>query len=399
MNVVIVHDYLTQRGGAERVVLELARAFPGSTLMTSVYDPDGTYPEFADLPVRTLGLERIPAVRHDPRLALPVLADLFRSQQVDADVLLCSTSGFAHLVRNRGVKVVYCHNPPRWLYQWDDYRLRLPKPAQMPLVMLRRRLLRLDREGAREASLYLANSVNSAQRIRSAYGLTPRIVNPPRGLEPAGPVTPVPGIEPGFVLTIGRPRGYKRTELLLEAVAALPDVRLVTVGCRPERRWPPNIRQLMNVSDEQLRWLYGSARALLVCSHEDFGLTPVEAFGFGLPVGATQEGGYLETCIDGLTGLWLDHASSDALGRSIRALLARSWDADAIRRHGARWTVPVFHEKVRAAVESATRGAPVREPGAISVSPIRRYPVPGWLRPLTGQRAPTPANTRSSQPQ
>lgn len=385
MSVVIAHDYLTQRGGAERVALELAKTFPGSSILTSVYDPDGTFPQFRDLDVRTFGLERLPMVRRDPRLALPVLADIFRHHEADADVLVCSSSGFAHLVRNRGAKIVYCHNPPRWLYQWDDYRMRLPVPAQLAMRRLRDRLLRLDRQGAREATLYIANSSNSAGRVRAAYGRDAHVVHPPRGLDPSGPQRPVPDLEPGYVLTVGRSRGYKRTDLLLEAVAGMPDVRLVTVGCRPEPHWPANIRQLVDISDEQLRWLYAHARALLVCSHEDFGLCPVEAFGFGVPVGASQEGGYLETCVEGLTGVWLDCSSMTTLRRSIGELLRREWDAGAIRRHGERWTSPVFSEQMRAAVVSAT-GVTLderAEPGSV---PLPRHPMGGWLRPLTGSR-------------
>ncbi|MGY1779777.1 glycosyltransferase [Geodermatophilus sp. SYSU D01036] len=350
MKVVIVHDYLTQRGGAERVVLEMARAFPGSAILTSVYAPDRTYPEFRDLDVDTFWLQRGPLLQRDPRLALPVLADVFRRRKVYGDVVLCSSSGFAHKVGVRGRKIVYCHNPPRWLHQWDDYKMGLG-PAERALVSLMRPYLcRLDRSAALEAASYLANSRNVAARVHQAYGIGATVVHPPRGLDPEGPHEPVPGLPERFLLTVGRPRGYKRTDLLAHAVAGMPDLCLVTVGSKPDRRWPANIHQLVGISDAQLRWLYARAEGLLACSFEDFGLTPVEAFGFGTPVAATREGGYLETCVNGLTGSWLDATSIDSLRATIRDFTERSWDAEAIRQHGERWTAPVFRQELHEAV-------------------------------------------------
>jgi glycosyltransferase involved in cell wall biosynthesis len=350
VKVVVAHDYLTQRGGAERVVLALVEAFPGSTVLTSMYAPDLTFPEFQAIDVRSLGLERFRPFRRDPRLALPVLGDAFGKATVDADVVICSSSGFSHQIRTPALKVVYCHNPPRWLHQWDDYSIDLGRLESLALRVLRRHLSRLDLEGARSADAYIANSSNVAGRIRRAYGVEPEVIHPPRGLDPDGVATPVADLAPGFLLTVGRSRGYKRTDLIAEAVAGMPDRTLVTVGSQPDPRWPSNIRQLVDVSDAELRWLYRSAAGLLACSREDFGLTPVEAFGFGTPVGATSEGGYLETCVEGLTGVWLDAESPSSLQTSIEDLLAHAWDRDAIRRHGAQWTTDVFRSNVTAAV-------------------------------------------------
>jgi glycosyltransferase involved in cell wall biosynthesis len=351
MRVVVAHDYLTQQGGAERVVLEMAKGFPGCTVLTSMYLPERTFPEFRELNVVSLGLERVPMFRRDPRRALPVIGDVFRRQMVEADLLLCSSSGFSHQLRGTAVKVVYCHNPPRWLHQWDDYSIGLGAAERIALRLLRRRLMRLDSDGARSAAGYIANSENVAQRIRHAYAVDAQVVHPPRGLDPSGDEEAIEGIDPGFLLTVGRARGYKRTDLLIDAVSGMPDQTLVSVGTTPQGEVPDNVRQLTDVSDAQLRWLYRSAGALLACSREDFGLTPVEAFAFGLPVGATKEGGYLETCVDGLTGVWLDVTSTALLRASIRDLVSRRWDPDAIREHGDRWSPRLFHELLMAAVE------------------------------------------------
>src|SRR5262249_31471914 len=120
-SVALVHDYLTQRGGAERVVLSLTRAFPCAPVYTSLYDLGRTFPEFDAVDLRPLPLHRVAPLRRHHRSALPVLAPAFSSLRVDADVVVCSSSGWGHGVRARGRKIVYCHTPARWLYQRERY--------------------------------------------------------------------------------------------------------------------------------------------------------------------------------------------------------------------------------------------------------------------------------------
>src|ERR671923_1711210 len=115
--VAIVHDYLTQRGGAERVVLSMLKAFPGAPVYTSLYYPEGTFEEFREIEIRRSFLDRAVPLRRRHRLALPLLASAFSRMRVDAEVAVCSSSGWAHGARVRGRKVVYCHTPARWLYQ------------------------------------------------------------------------------------------------------------------------------------------------------------------------------------------------------------------------------------------------------------------------------------------
>ena len=121
MRVEIAHDYLTQRGGAERVVLSMLDAFPQAHVHTLLYDPPGTFPEFSVARVRPSPLSRVGLLRHHHRLAFPMLAGATDRLQIDADVVVCSSSGWAHGVKAQGAKVVYCHSPARWLYQPEAY--------------------------------------------------------------------------------------------------------------------------------------------------------------------------------------------------------------------------------------------------------------------------------------
>jgi hypothetical protein len=143
--VALAHDYLNQRGGAERVALELARMWPDAPLYTSLYRPESTFPEFREVDVRTSFLDRLP-VDAGFRNLLPLYPSAFAALgPVDADVLITSSSGWAHglRVRSPGRHVVYCHNPARWLY--GEQYLGASSAQQKAIAPLRAWLRRWDR--------------------------------------------------------------------------------------------------------------------------------------------------------------------------------------------------------------------------------------------------------------
>jgi glycosyltransferase involved in cell wall biosynthesis len=351
--VVVVHDYLTQRGGAERVALALLDAFPDSRLVTSVYDPDATYPEFRDHRVDTLWLDRVRALQRDPRRALPLLARAFSAHEIrDADLVVCSSSGWAHGVRTDAPKIVYCHNPPRWLHQTADYVADQRLPARLALDVLRKPLTRWDRQAAATATAYLANSSVVAARIENTYGIAADVVPPPVTIDPAGHQEPVVGLAPGFLLTVSRARGYKHTDALAHAVQQLlPGERLVVVGGLPARAdgrgWSDRVIGISCASDAQLRWLYAHCAALLAVSAEDFGLTPLEANAFGRPALCLRAGGYLDTLRPGRTGVFVDDATPAAIADGVRRLRATAFSEAAIRAHAGRFAPDVFAARIR----------------------------------------------------
>jgi glycosyltransferase involved in cell wall biosynthesis len=339
--IALVHDYLTQRGGAERVVLSLLKAFPGAPLYTSLYAPESTYPEFADVDVRTLWTDRVPGLRADHRRGLLLYPAAFSSLRVDADVTICSSSAFAHGARATGRKVVYCHTPARWLYdEAPTYMSTWPSAVRAGLRAAAPALRRWDRRAAQSADAYLANSTVVAQRIKRHYGLDAEVVPPPVPDITGLSLEPVPGLEPGFVLTVTRLLPYKNVDVVVEAFRSLPDERLVIVGEGPERdrissRAGPNVSFLGRVSDAQLRWLYSTSAALVSASHEDYGLTPLEAASFGKPAAVLRGGGFLDTVVDGVTGLFFDAATASLVAAAASAVLTRAWDARVIMKHAA----------------------------------------------------------------
>ena len=341
MKVALVHDYLTQRGGAERVVLSFTRAFPEAPVYTSLYDPAGTFPEFADVDVRTMPINRIPPLRRYHRAALPLLAPSFSHLRVSADVAICSSSGWAHGAQVEGTKIVYCHTPARWLYQSDRYLRGRGRAVHAMADALRSPLEHWDKKAAASADVYLANSTVVAERIKSIYGLDADVVPPPPAVTPDGPARAIPAIEPGFVLTVSRLLPYKNVDAVTEAFRTLPDERLIVVGSGPAERElreeaPPNVRFVGTVDDDQLRWLYANCRILVAASYEDFGLTPVEAAGFGKPTAALRFGGYVETVVEGYTGNFFDTPSAVEIARVVRSVLHTRWETSTIRNAAQR---------------------------------------------------------------
>jgi glycosyltransferase involved in cell wall biosynthesis len=351
-DVVVVHDYLTQRGGAERVVLSMLRAFPGAALVTSLYEPQSTYPEFRDYPVNTLPINHVRPLRRRHRLALPVLAPAFSARRLDAEVVVCSSSGWAHGVRTEGRKLVYCHTPARWLYEPEDFLDGRGRATRCCLWALHGPLIRWDRRAAGSADRYLVNSRVVQRRVRQAYGIEAEVLPPPHRVDVTAARTPVEGTEPGYFLSVARLNGYKHVEAVVEAFADLPRERLVVVGGGPQRRHleqhaPSNVRFVGVVADDQLRWLYANCRALVAASYEDFGLTPVECAAFGRPAVVLRSGGYLDTLIEGVTGVSFAVPEPVSIRDAVGRLGRHQFDEDVLIRHATRYSEERFVDEIR----------------------------------------------------
>jgi glycosyltransferase involved in cell wall biosynthesis len=265
-------------------------------------------------------------------------------------------------------KVVYCHNPARWLYQPNEYFPTMPGWARRRFVQSTQKLRASDAAAARDAAAYLVNSGAVAGRVRVTYGIDPIVVPPARGLSPDGPKIAVPGIEPGYLLTVSRRRAYKHTEAICAAVAAMPGERLVVVGGAPTTEWPVGVTNVSNLDDAEMRWLYANAAGLVAVAHEDFGLTPVEAQSFGIPAVVLRNGGYLDSTVENLTGVFVDSSSVSDVVAGIRTLRTRKWDADALRRCGDRYAPEVFAKRMTAIVDDVLAERAVEREAATALA-------------------------------
>lgn len=353
MNIAIVHDYLTQRGGAERVVLRLAMLFPGAPVFTSIYRPEGTFPEFRDVDVRTSDLQG----RVDPerfRRSAARYPGAFRRLKLAAyDTVLVSSSAFAHHVRHAN-GLVYCYTPPRFLYEPASYFGAAGAAALSPLLFPMRFL---DRKAARRHRSYVGISRATAERIRRAYGLRADVVYPPLATGHL-PETPEPLPTDPRALVISRLLPYKRVEVAIAACAHV-GIPLTIVGEGPEEA---RLRELGGgtatflgaVSDETLRELFRTHSLVLTPAREDFGYAPVEANYSGRPVVAFAAGGALETVRDGTTGRLVRSHDEHEWAAAVRAVLASHWSPSELRAATKPFHADVFDASVRAWLGAVT---------------------------------------------
>jgi len=353
--IAVVHDYLTQRGGAERVVLAMLDAFPEASALCALYEPSATYPEFARRDVQALPIDRIGVVRRHHRLSLPFLAPSFRCTRVDAPAVLCSSSGWAHGIKTSSPKVVYCHSPARWLYRPDGYLRHFGRVARAGLGVAKKRLIAWDREAMASADRILVNSTTIAAEVKGVYGRESEVVPPTSTLDPKGPDVPIEGLEPGFWMTVSRLLGYKRLDVLLAVARMRSDETFAIIGDGPHQAAlvagaPRNVVFVGSVSDEQLRWAYRNASGLVSTSEEDFGLTPVEAASFGRPSVGPRARGYLDHVVDELSGIFHD-GTVDGLDEALARTQLFEWDPVAVRNHADQYHPSVFASRIVAIME------------------------------------------------
>ncbi|WP_298714186.1 glycosyltransferase [uncultured Micrococcus sp.] len=359
--IAIAHDYLTQKGGAERVVLALHRMWPDAPIYTTFYDPEGTFPEFKDAHIITSPLNRVGLLRTDPRRALPLLPLASSLMHVKEPVAVVSTSGWAHGFRYDGATLVYCHTPARWVYLLDDYLGEGGRNSIKGRIarVLRPGLRGWDRAAVRRRSRYVANSTVVKRRIEDVYGMREvPIVFPPHSVDVDGPQEAIPGAEriaeEGYLLSVARLMPYKHVDVTIQA-AERTGQNLLVIGKGPEEARlkemaGPNVVFGQDLSDAQLRWAYAHATALVAASHEDFGITPLEASAWGVPTVALRAGGYLDTIVDGVNGVFVDAPTVADVTDGVRRALARVWDRAAMQAHAVRFSEDEFARQIRALV-------------------------------------------------
>lgn len=368
-SIALAHDYITQRGGAERVVLSIERAFSGAPVHTTLYEPGTTFPEFAALDIRPMPLNRFKVLRQNHRLALPFLAREVTHHLVNTDVLLASSSGWAHGIQTTGRKIVYCHAPARWLYQTDRYA---GSPGEGGSGGLRRRLVgwadaalgrhlrEWDHAAALTADRYLVNSTVIQHAVREVYGIEAEVVAPPPAtFSRSGIARPVRAVKgKRFVLCVARLLPYKNVHHVVEAVSGLDDVELVIVGDGPERARLEALAARVGgthlvgrVEDAGLRWLYENCDGLVAASYEDFGLSPVEAAAFGKPTAALHAGGYLDTVVGGQTGVFFEEPTRESIAEAVATMLDTRWSEQVILAQAEKFCESRFIARLQEIVE------------------------------------------------
>ncbi len=350
--VAVCHDSFTQNGGAERVALDIASAFPGAKVYSTLLDIDATNPmahEFNIVAKRTTSSQR--GDRLFSSQTGKVVWESLRIKIDSADVLIVSTSGWAHHFGFNGPRIIYFHTPARWLYAPNDYFQDRRKAFQALWREVAPIGRWLDRRSISRFDTVIANSRAVAERIFLAYGVEAEVIHPPVHVLRADSLPPFNLESKSYFVTVGRQRGYKHTQNVIECFKKMPGLNLVVVGCTKAYRREGNITFLPRVTDSELGGVYRHARGLISLSHEDFGLTPVEAHAQGTPSILLRRGGFLETGIEGVNTLFVDRVNSDELALKVSDFQSSDWDEHRIRETALRYGLEAFRGKMQSLVE------------------------------------------------
>jgi glycosyltransferase involved in cell wall biosynthesis len=363
--VALGHDYLLVMRGAERTFAAMADRYPDAPILTLLYDEGGTDGRFRGRTITTSPLQRLGIGQDGFRRLLPLYPWATRRLKapLDADVLLTSSSAFAHAIRTPpgAIHVCYCHSPFRYAWHEQDRALaELPAPLRPALKLMLARLRRWDRAASRRVDLYIANSAITQERLRTIYGREAPIVHPP-----VETTRFAPGSPRAALLVVSEVVRHKRLDVALDA-ARMAGVPIQVVGSGPDlallSESYPEAEFLGRVADLQLAELYAGARAVLVPGTEEFGITAVEAQASGRPVIASAAGGALETVLDKVTGRLVTPGDPRAFAAAIGELDELRLDPAAAVRNAERFSVAAFQRRLAEEVDRAVEAHRVRRP-------------------------------------
>jgi glycosyltransferase involved in cell wall biosynthesis len=351
--------------GGEKVLLSLARLFPGATIFTLLHVKGSVDAEIEQHEIRTSFLQHAPGVRERYRHYLPLFPAAAEAFDLRGfDLVLSSSHCVAKGVRpaRHALHLCYCHTPMR--YVWDRYADyfgpgRLGPLGRVVIPPACAGLRAWDAASAARVHRFVANSHYVAARIRRYYGRDAEVIEPPVDAEF---YTPAGDDRPGeYDLVVSALAPYKRIGLALEAYRGT-DRALRVVGTGPEESRlraiaPPAVQFLGRVSDEELRELYRGCRAVLMPGIEDFGIVPLEAMACGRPAVVFGEGGGAETVEDGRTGLVFREPTAEALRAAVATLETTRFDRLALRRRAEQHRREAFEARIRAFVQKALDGS------------------------------------------
>ena len=366
LRIALVHDWLNQHGGAERVLEVLHDLFPQAPIYTSFYEPSRLPDFYRDWDIRTTWMQRLPLARRYHQPFLPLYPFAFGNLDLSGyDLILSNSSGFCHGVPRPGgaVHLNYCLTPPRFLWSSETYlaRERWGDIVRWPLTPMLALLRRWDVASVRSVSAFAGISQAVVERIRRCYGREAALIYPPVDTEAFAPI-PEREVE-DYYLIVGRLVPYRRIDLAIAACNRL-QLPLVIVGegrarGALEAKAGPTVRFLGRQPAAEVARLVALCRAFIFPGEEDFGIAPVEAQAAGRPVIAYAAAGSLETVVDGETGVLFREPTVESLMEAIERGRGIAFDPGRLRQHARQFDAAVFRERISAFVAEHV-GAPAR---------------------------------------
>jgi glycosyltransferase involved in cell wall biosynthesis len=353
MKVALVHDYLTQLGGAEKVLYNFQRVFPESPIFVLINDKRKTAFTFPIEKVKTSWLQYFPLSVKNYQWYLTLMPLAIESYKLDNyDVILSSTSSIAKGIKvgPQSLHICYCHTPPRYL--WHGARSYIEELSYnrfikkiIPLFLAR--LRNWDLLAAQRVDYFIANSRVVQARIRKYYGRESKIIYPPVETEKFYISDKIDD----YYLIGGRLVPYKKYDLAIQAFNKL-NIKLKIFGSGPDyprlkKMARSNIEFLGGINDSEKTELYSHAMAFIHPQVEDFGITAVESMAAGRPVIAYREGGALETVLPDVTGEFFDEQNWESLANQLIHFNPEKYNPELIKAHAAKFNKIRFQQEIK----------------------------------------------------
>lgn len=351
LKIAIVCDWLTNMGGAEKVILALHQLFPKAPIYTSIYNP-ARMEGFERAVIHTSYLQRMPWAKNKHQLYLGLMPSVFEQFDLNGyDIVISSSHSCAKgiITKPETLHVCYCHSPMR--YAWENSHAYIREYEIHPLIrkiapLFMHNIRMWDRLSADRVDNFIANSKHVQNRIHKYYRRTSTVVFPFVDSQKYKVGTK----RDNFYLAVGRLTPYKRFDLIIDAFNKLGlPLKIVGTGVSYKKLAQSanaNIEFLGRVGDEHLRELYAKAKAYIFPQVEDFGITPIEAMASGCPVIAYGKGGALETVAEKKTGIFFQEQNPISLQGAIEKFETMKFDPLAIRAHAETFDKKIFNEKI-----------------------------------------------------
>ena len=377
MKVAIVHDYIKEYGGAERVLEALHEVYPDATVFTSVYLPSYLGPHrarFKDWKIKTTWLQWLPfkAKLISPmRLLAPFAFRRLNFEEFDLIIVSATGSYFPNRIKKgKALQICYCHTPPRYLYGYSTAREWKRHWWFRLMGEVANHFLRIvDSNASDNVDFYIANSKNVARRIKKFYRRDSTVIYPPVDTNIKNQKSNLKSSR-DYYLAGGRLARPKKIDLAIQACTKLglplkifgkefagygDELRKLARLDSPSsaRRAGPTIEFVGEISDSEKYNLMHNAKAFIFpAEDEDFGITPVEAMACGTPVIAYRSGGVVETVLQGRTGVFFDEPTVESLTAAIKKFEKLKFDSDKIELHAQKFSKERFEKEIREFIKS-----------------------------------------------
>jgi len=361
IKVALVHDFLNQYGGAERVLSVLHGIFPEAPIYTLLHDSAKMRGKFEGADIRTSFLQKFPYfLKKRSKWLLPFLPTAPETFNLrDYDLVISSSGAWSKgvIVKPKTIHICYCHSPMRFAWDWNEKYLGeqgLGNKRKLFARLLLNYVRMWDKAAADRPDFFIANSRYTQSRIKKYYGRESEVVYPPVNVD----VGRLPEFRrptsKDFFLIVSRLSPYKKIEIAVEAMNKL-NLPLAVIG-EGEKKYVKYLKSIAGPKTKFLGWksdvktkeYFADCRAFLFPGEDDFGIAPVEAMNFGKPVIALRRGGAMETVAEGETGEFFDEPVIEVLADAVRRFQEneKKYDPEKIRAQAEKFSKERFVENI-----------------------------------------------------